>query len=286
MLKEKPQPTLTTISILGAGWLGLPLGRELTEAGYFVKGSTTRTEKLPELTAAGIEGFLLRLEEDLPAKLSADWQAFLASEVLIITLPPGRRDAEMIIHYPRRIAAILEAARQAGQVKKILFTSSTSVYGEANGWVSEKTIPLPNTDSGKALLIAEQGLREQAKIEVTILRLAGLVGPGRPAGRFLAGRQDLPHGQQRVNMVHQDDCIGVIQAVIEQDAWRETFNVCADEHPTKASYYPHRAQLEGFEVPSFAHDEVQAEGKIVDNTYVKRKLTYTFRHPDPMTFPV
>lgn len=286
MPKEKTQPPPTTISILGAGWLGLPLGRDLAQSGYLVKGSTTRAEKLPQLEAAGIQGFQLHLAETAPISLTTDWLSFLAADLLIITLPPGRRNPEVISQYPQRIARILNAAQQVGQVKKVLFTSSTSIYGDENEVVREITPPAPATDSGKALLLAEQLLQEQANVEVTILRLSGLVGPNRPAGRFFAGRQDLPNGQQRVNMVHLDDCIGVIRAIIAQDVWGDIFNVCADEHPTKASYYPHRAQLEGFAVPSFAHTEAREEGKIVDNTYVKRKLNYTFRYPDPMAFPV
>ena len=65
-----------TITILGCGWLGLPLAKALVKSGYPVKGSTTREENLETLREAGLEPFLVELDpevngEDLPIFFTA-----------------------------------------------------------------------------------------------------------------------------------------------------------------------------------------------------------------------
>jgi UDP-glucose 6-dehydrogenase len=48
------------ISIVGCGWLGLPLGAKLVKNGHRVFGSTTSEEKIEEIKAAGIAPYLLK----------------------------------------------------------------------------------------------------------------------------------------------------------------------------------------------------------------------------------
>ena len=52
------------ISILGCGWLGLPLAKSLIEKGFSIKGSTTSEEKLQVLQNAGIQPFLISIKFD------------------------------------------------------------------------------------------------------------------------------------------------------------------------------------------------------------------------------
>ena len=70
------------ISILGCGWLGLPLAKALLENGFLVKGSTTSVEKLSVLENSGIHPFLIALESN---SVSGDIETFLkGSKTLII----------------------------------------------------------------------------------------------------------------------------------------------------------------------------------------------------------
>ena len=80
-----------TISILGCGWLGTPLAERLVQAGHTVKGSTRTPEKLAALRAKGIQPYLIRLGPDLNNGEAAD---FFDSDVLILNIPPGRRDPQ------------------------------------------------------------------------------------------------------------------------------------------------------------------------------------------------
>jgi nucleoside-diphosphate-sugar epimerase len=117
----------------------------------------------------------------------------------------------------------------------------------------------------------------------TVLRMAGLVGGSRKPGRFLAGKKDIPNGEAPVNLVHLDDCIGLIQSLIKQEAFGHTLNVVADGHPTRAAFYTAQAEKEGLEPPTFKGNKELAY-KIISNEQAKALLAYTFQHPDPMKF--
>ena len=79
----------TQISILGCGWLGMPLAKALLQKGYKIKGSSTSEDKLEVLKSAGIQPFKIELKEE---KVLGDIASFLeGSEILIIDIPPGLR---------------------------------------------------------------------------------------------------------------------------------------------------------------------------------------------------
>ncbi len=263
------------ISILGCGWLGLPLAQALIAQGYRVKGSTTRGEKLTTIAQQGITPYLIRFSPSINADYQAD---FFDSKVLIVNIPP-KRDEEGAAMYPQQVAALLRAI-QGTAVEKLLFVSSTSVYPNTNRRVRESDTSLDVKASGRALLQAEQMVQAQPGIEATVLRFCGLFGPDRHPGRFLAGRTLSGSGQVPVNMIHLDDCIAIIGQMLQQNAWGEVFNACADQHPTKEEFYREAAQRRGFELPHFAATE-QDQYKIVDSTKLKEALRYRFKHPDP-----
>lgn len=268
------------ISILGCGWLGLRLGQFLAEKGYVVNGSTTSLEKFPVLQDAGIQPFLVQVTAD--GVVGNRVEAFFQSEVLVINFPPGRRRPTVEQEHPKEIQRVLENA-QAGYIQHILFVSSTGVYGDENRILTEADALNPDRGSTKALAEAEQLLHQLPNISVTILRMAGLVGGERKAGRFLAGKQALPHGDAPVNMVHREDCIRIMYEVIRQEKWGEIFNVCADEHPTKREFYTAQALKEGLQPPTFV-EEGALFYKIISNTKLKQTLDYQFLYPNPMEF--
>ena len=268
-----------TISIIGCGWLGLPLGKLLKENGYTVKGSTTRTEKLPVLASKGIEPFLIKVGNVLEGE---NLNSFFQSDILIINIPPGRRRSDVETAHPKEIETIIDAAKK-GANKKIVFISSIGVYGNSNAIVKEEDAPNPESSSGKALEQIESFLLHETNFETTILRMAGLVGGDRKAGRFLAGKKEVKNGAAPVNLVHRDDCIQIIFQVLNQSLWNEVLNVCADEHPTRKAFYTSQANKQGFEPPQFTANE-ETSFKIISNEKLKRTLDYTFIHPDPMRF--
>ncbi|MDX2071999.1 MAG: SDR family oxidoreductase [Haliscomenobacter sp.] len=265
--------SIKRISVLGAGWLGWPLAKHLQNLGYEVKTSTTTAEKMDLLRAEGLNPTLLQVDQG-EVKLSD--LAFFDTDLIILNIPPSRRRPDVEVWYPTQIRAIVDLAQQH-EVAKILFIGSTSVYGDVNAEVTEDSELYPDTASAKALIQAEKIIKGGFPNEKSsILRMSGLVGGERKAGRFFAGKSNVTEGNAPVNLVYQEDCIGVIEALIQQAAWGKLYNVCADDHPRKADFYTARAILEGFEPPSFLPDDAPRY-KVVSNEKVRRELGYVFK---------
>ena len=271
---------IKTISILGCGWLGLPLAKQLVQAGYTIKGATTTPEKLPVLKSAGIAPYLIKVTDRLEGD---ELGHFFDTDLLFVNIPPGgRRDPKVANTYPQKIAAIAKMAVQKN-IANLIFISSTSVYGNDNSIVDESTATNPVTASGKGLVAAEQYLEQLDTPQATILRMAGLVGGSRKPGRFLAGKKNLPNGSAPVNLVHLEDCVALITSLIKKEAFGAIFNVAADGHPEKAAFYTAQALNDGLTPPTF-NAEQESEYKIISNARIKSALNYKFIHPDPMDF--
>jgi nucleoside-diphosphate-sugar epimerase len=117
--------------------------------------------------------------------------------------------------------------------KKMLFTSSTSVYGHRDGsWVTEESDTEPARDTGRLLLETEKLVLERGG---TVARLAGIYGPGRSAllSKFLAGTAIVdPESDRFVNQVHRDDIASAIFLLLTREAQgAQTYNV-VDDQPT------------------------------------------------------
>lgn len=264
------------ISILGCGWLGLPLGSFLAKNGMLVKGSVTTAEKFSALQAAGIEPFQLLLSPELSGTNTDD---FFQCDVLVVNIPPQRRE-DIIEYHPAQIKALIENILK-GNVKKVLFISSTSVYPDVNREVFEHEDLTPAKGSGKALRIVEDMLTQQEEFATTIVRFGGLVGYDRLPGRFLASKKDVPNADAPVNIIHQDDCIEIIYQIIKKEIWGEVFNACTDKHPLRKDYYTQAALQIGLEAPVFT-DKGATNFKIINSDKLKQRLNYSFKYPDPI----
>jgi nucleoside-diphosphate-sugar epimerase len=258
-----------TISVLGCGWYGKALATSHVQKGITVKGSATSTEKLEQLESAGIIPFQVQFNADA-AQFD---RAFFDCDILVISIPPKFRKGETADYLPkirRMIDTIL-----IYQIKKIIYISSTGVYGDHNLEVDESSDPQPNTESGNLLLEAETLFRNETSFKTAILRFGGLVGPGRHPGRFFAGKKDVPNGMAPVNLIHLKDCIGISIAIIEKDAFGHTFNAVAPDHPQKADFYKETALEAGLAEPEFIHD--LQNWKIVNSINVASILDYQFK---------
>ena len=272
-----------SISILGCGWLGFEVAIAAVLQGYQVKGSTTTPSKIRQLKAYKIAPFLIDLSQEIEVS------EFFNSDILILNIPPGRRDPEMRTNYPRRIEKALKAAKKGG-ISQVILVSSTGVYRSESAAAPDWSFPIykdedPNGegDSAMALIHAEILLKEHFEENGTILRFGGLVGGSRLAGRFLAGKKEVSNGVAPVNMIHRDDCVRIILDIISKEAWGETFNATADHHPSRQHFYGLQAAKYGLEPPTFLHER-EASGKIISNEKLRKRLDYQFSYPDPLQF--
>ena len=265
---------MTQISILGCGWLGLPLAKALLKKGFLVKGSTTSMEKIPLIKTAGIEPFIIQLEEK---KISDSITDFLAdSQILIVDIPPKLR-GNSNENFVAKIATLIPFIENS-TIEKVLFVSSTSVYGEDNGLVTDETTLNPDTEGGRQLAIVESLLQKNSRFETTILRFGGLIGEDRNPVRFLSGRENIENPDAPINLIHQEDCIGIIEKIIELDSWNKTYNAVAPFHPTRKEYYTQKAIDLNLALPKFAASNTMA-GKTILSDTLKNSLQYSFIKP-------
>ena len=96
---------MKSVSILGCGWLGLPLAVFFVGNGYKVRGSTTDNQKLQDLKENSIEPYLINLNPNLTGK---DYDRFFSSEVLIVNFPPQRRD-DIVEYHKSQILSLKKA---------------------------------------------------------------------------------------------------------------------------------------------------------------------------------
>nr|WP_067057046.1 SDR family oxidoreductase [Mucilaginibacter sp. L294] len=258
-----------TVSILGCGWYGLALAKALVAKGVSVNGSTTSPDKLAMLQTEGITPFII----DLSAGNTTLNPAFFTCDVLVIAIPPKSRSGEGA-EYVHKLQRVVDAIHQYG-IKKVILISSTGVYSEQNRELNETDDPKPNTPSGQILFDAEELFRQQTGFKTTIIRFGGLIGPGRDPGRFFAGKKDIPNGLAPVNMIYQDDCVGLTLAVIEKDAFGYILNACTPHHPPKFTFYTQAAARAGLEQPIFIPE--LKEWKIISGANTDKILAYDFK---------
>ncbi len=260
------------VSVLGCGWLGLPLAKSLQEKGFLIKGSTTSLEKIPVLQKSEVQPFQIELSEQA---IKGEINLFLQNcELLIIDIPPKLRNnsSENFVKKIHNLIPFIENSK----IEKIIFISSTSVYADDNSVVTEATKPQPNTESGKQLLTVENLLISNSNFKTTVIRFGGLIGENRHPVKFLAGRENLENPDGPINLIHQTDCIGIIETIIEQNCFNEIFNAVAPFHPTRKEYYSQKALELHLPLPKF-EDAKPSVGKIISSGKVERILNYTFQ---------
>jgi nucleoside-diphosphate-sugar epimerase len=260
---------MKNIAILGCGWLGFPLAKNMVANGMTVRGSTTSESKLQNLDNSDILPFRIVLHE---GDVEGNVFEFLAgADILIIDVPPKAKSGE---NFTQKIRTLIPHIEASGIIK-VLFVSSTSVYADDNSVVTEDTIPNPNTDSGKQLVECEKFLQGNNLFKTTVIRFGGLIGEDRHPVKHLAGRENISGPDAPINLIHREDCIGIILKIIEKDIWGEIFNAAAPWHPTRKDYYTQKAVEMGLPLPQFAVDG-NSKGKIISSDKIVRDLGYMF----------
>lgn len=263
------------VSILGIGWLGFPLAKKLIETGYSIKGSTTSKSKLDLLENYNIQPFQIELSE---TEIKGNVTGLLEnSEVLIIDIPPKLRSnpSENFVEKIKLLIAEIEKSK----IKYIVFISSTSVYADAFPVVEidENTIPNPDSESGKQLLQTEDLLLSNSNFQTTILRFGGLIGEDRHPIKFLAGKKDIENPDAPINLIHQEDCIGIICEILNHVQHDNLIlNAVSPYHPTRKEYYSQKANENDLPLPEFDESK-KSLGKLINSKKVLEFLNYKFK---------
>jgi nucleoside-diphosphate-sugar epimerase len=272
--------------IVGCGYVGFALGKELARQGHEVFGLRRTAGDNLDLETAGIvplKGDITNREDLAKLPDEYDW--------VVNCVSSSRGDVEDY----RRV--YLEGMRNLiewlspNPPKKFVYTSSTSVYGQMDGsTVTELSPTEPATETARVLVEAEKILLEAAaqNFPAVVLRIAGIYGPGR--GYWF---KQFPQGEARIegsgerflNMIHREDVAGAIIAALEKAPAGDIYNVVDDEPVTQLTLFQWLSNHFGKEMPPFVDGGEQRArkrawtNKRVSNAKLKSQVGYRFKYP-------
>jgi nucleoside-diphosphate-sugar epimerase len=277
--------TLETVLIIGYGDIGRRVAALCRQKGWRVNALTRQAVTASQLSAQGLTTYVGDLDQ--PDKLPA---LPTAAGLIFYFAPPPPHGVD-----DPRLHAFLNAIPRHAYPSKIIYISTSGVYGDCQGaWVTEDSPAKPNTDRARRRLAAEDLLRDWQRhngTPVVILRVGGIYGPGRlPVERL---RQDTPVLREQdcgyTNRIHADDLAAVCVAAAMHG--HGLYNV-SDGHPsTMTDYFNKVADLYGLpHPPQISFDQAQtlmspemmsylADSRRLDNRRMLNDLGVNLRYP-------
>lgn len=258
-----------TILLAGCGDLGTEAGLRFAAAGYRVVGWRRSPEKLP----AAIEGSAADLSAAELPPVPADTTA-----VVVAVAADSPTEAAYRAAYVDGLSHVLDALERDGVTpRRVLFVSSTAVYGDADGgWVDEGTTPAPGGFSGRILREAEELLTNRLRGTGTapvVLRLGGIYGPGRTRliDQVRGGTAVIPADPRYTNRIHRDDAAGAIVHLCTMAEEPAPVYLGVDDDPAElGDVLRFLASELGLEVPpSGSADEARGGNKRCSNALLR-----------------
>ena len=276
------------VLIVGCGYVGLPLGKELVRQGHDVSGLRRSALAADEMRAAGIQPLLADVTQpESLARLPRDF------DWVVNCTASGGGGAEdyrnIYLEGNRHLVAWLAGS----PLKKFVYTSSTSVYGQNDGSVVTEQSPAePEAPTSRVLVETEQLLLAAVaarQFPAVILRVAGIYGPARGHSfkQFLRGEARLEgDGARWLNMIHRDDLIRVIIAALAEGTPGEIYNVVDHKPVNQRSFFAWLAAELQAPMPATVSGEAEAArrrgltNKRISNAKLLAELKYQFKFPD------
>ena len=248
-----------------------------------LSGTVRTPEKADRLRSAGINAHVF---DGTTPGLTLGPDLRQASHVIFSIAPSAEGDPALIHH-----RADLDAA---DDLQWLCYYSTVGVYGDFGGdWIDETAPLVPRNDRSDRRVLAEQAWRDYAAtrgVPLTILRLAGIYGPGRSTFDKLregTSRRVVKPGQV-FNRIHVDD-IARVTALAAEARLSGTFNLGDDEPAPPQDVIAHAAAMMGIEPPPelpFEGAEMTpmqrsfyADNKRVSNAAIKRALGIELLYP-------
>ena len=280
------------VVVVGCGYVGLALAGQLDARSHEVVGVRRSNAGLDAVDAVGSGVEAVRADATDPESLSALPDA----DAVVFAASSGGRgaDAARKVYVDGLANVVDEYGSRAAPPDRLVYTSSTGVYGDHDGgWVDEETPVDPTTEKTRVLAEAERIATERASeagIDGTVVRFAGLYGPE----RYRLDRDvDGPVTAGYLNMVHRDDAAGSIRYLLETDRARDRVVLVVDDEPVgKHVFADWLADACGVRRPEkLSKDERVAAGNLSAaaerrirtskrcSNALLRELGYEFAHP-------
>lgn len=287
-LSSKPlrRPSLL---IVGCGDVGMRV-LQLLQGRWRVVALTSSPQRLTALRAAGAIPLLGNLDDEATL-----WRlASLAERVLYLAPPASAGTADL------RVMRLLHVLARTGRVSRLVYASTTGVYGDCEGaWIDETRAVAPGTARAQRRVDAEARVRlfgRQFLARVTILRIPGIYATDRagahPKDRLLRGTPVLQREDDvYTNHIHADDLARACILALFKGRAQRVINVCDDADLLMGDYCDWVADLCGLPRPRrLARDAAQAElspmqwsfmceSRRIGNTRLKAELGLQLRYP-------
>ena len=278
-----------TLLIVGCGDVGQRVLR-LLQPRWRVLALTSSPDRIPLLRRQGAVPLLGDLDE--PATLGR--LGGLADAVLHLAPPPNRGETDP------RTRALIQALARGGRVRRLVYASTTGVYGDCGGERFDETRAVnPATDRARRRVDAEARLRwygRRAGVAVAVLRVPGIYAGDRPGGhprdRLLRGTPALcPADDVFTNHIHADDLARACVAALLRAGAQRVFHVCDDTELPMGDYFDLAADLCGLpRPPRITREQAKqqlspmmlsfmGESRRLDNQRLKRELRLRLRYP-------
>ncbi|WP_043748391.1 SDR family oxidoreductase [Imhoffiella purpurea] len=247
---------MTNTIIIGCGYVGVRLARQYLDRGERVVGVVRSEAGLARLEAAGIPALRCDLAVDEPDGLP------LAGARIFYLAPPSGQGLE-----DSSVRRLVDAFERHGQPERLLYLSTTGVYGDCGGgWVDETHPVGPTQDRSYRRLDAEERLRDWSRSrggELVVLRVGGIYGPDRlPLERIrravpMVRAEEAPY----TNRIHVEDLVSVCLAAMDKGPNGAVYNV-SDGHPSSMTdYFLQVAEAAGLDPPPLI-SLAEAEGRL------------------------
>ena len=218
------------VVVVGCGYVGLALADRLGARGHAVTGVRRSDDGLDAVGAVGPNVDAVRADATDPASL----KGLPDADAVVFAASSGGRgaDAARAVYVDGLANVVDEYGSRSAPPDRLVYTSSTGVYGDHDGgWVDEETPLDPTTEKTAVLAEAERIAIERASeagIDGTVVRFTGLYGPKRyRLERYVEG----PVTAGYLNMVHRDDAAGSIRHLLETDRARDRAVLVVDDEP-------------------------------------------------------
>lgn len=267
------------VSIIGLGWIGLPLAHYLKLREIEVIGSTTSSDKLSRIQSEGISALHFVLN---PFPQGKGFQALFQADLLVVNIPPRSRTqgADFYIEQLKFLRSMIDQC----PVKKVIFVSSTGIYPEVpkEEEYAEDFLFSMEICGSQTLLKAEQLMEKDRSFDLTIVRFGGLMGGERIPGKYVAGKENVA-GHTRVNFIHRNDAVGILAWIIEKDLWNEIYNGVAPIHSLRRDIYERNHQDLRFPLPGSYQQTNSGEDRLISGKKIL-ETGFHFEFPDPVDF--
>ena len=275
--------------IVGCGDVGLRVLR-LLAGRWRVLALSSSPQRMAALRQAGAVPLAGNLDD--PATLKR--LAGLADAVLHLAPPPGQGAQDS------RTRHLVHALMRGSRVQRLVYGSTTGVYGDAAGAQFDETRPVaPATDRARRRVDAEACLRRFGRdhgVVVTLLRIPGIYAGDRPGGHpreRLARGSPVLRAQDDVytNHIHADDLARACVAALHRGAPQRVLHVCDDTDLRMGDYFDLAADLCGLpRPPRISRDEARqqlpamqlsfmSESRRLRNQRLKAELRMVLRYP-------